>query len=102
MFGDDGWPDFESLQPRMHVTSAPQAKLLAGQTPVTYLVFDLLQLDGRSLLDLPYSQRRPLLDGLGLSGPYWQTPPSFPGEDCPGRAGRVQGARHGRRGGQAA
>ena len=81
VFGDDGWPDFESLQPRMHVTSAPQAKLLAGQTPVTYLVFDLLQLDGRSLLDLPYSQRRPLLDGLGLSGPYWQTPPSFPGED---------------------
>jgi bifunctional non-homologous end joining protein LigD len=81
VFGDDGWPEFEALQPRMHVTSAAQAKLLAGQTPVTYLVFDLLQLDGRSLLDLPYSQRRELLDQLGLSGPYWQTPPSFPGED---------------------
>ena len=81
VFGDDGWPEFEALQPRMHVTSAAQAKLLAGQTPVTYLVFDLLQLDGRPLLDLPYSQRRSLLDGLGLSGPYWQTPPSFPGED---------------------
>ena len=81
VFGDDGWPEFEALQPRMHVTSAAQAKLLAGQTPVTYLVFDLLQLDGRPLLDLPYSERRSLLDGLGLSGPYWQTPPSFPGED---------------------
>ena len=81
VFGDDGWPDFESLQPRMHVTSASQARLLAGQTPVTYLAFDLLQLDGRSLLDLAYSDRRSLLDGLGLSGPYWQTPPSFPGED---------------------
>jgi bifunctional non-homologous end joining protein LigD len=81
VFGDDGWPEFEALQPRMHVTLAAQAKLLAGQTPVTYLVFDLLQLDGRSLLDLPYSQRRELLDQLGLSGPYWQTPPSFPGED---------------------
>jgi bifunctional non-homologous end joining protein LigD len=81
VFGDDGWPEFEALQPRMHVTSAAQAKLLAGQTPVTYLVFDLLQLDGRPLLDLPYAQRRSLLDGLGLSGPYWQTPPSFPGED---------------------
>jgi bifunctional non-homologous end joining protein LigD len=81
VFGADGWPEFEALQPRMHVTSAAQAKLLAGQTPVTYLVFDLLQLDGRSLLDLPYSRRRELLDQLGLSGPYWQTPPSFPGED---------------------
>jgi bifunctional non-homologous end joining protein LigD len=81
VFGGDGWPEFEALQPRMHVTSAAQAKLLAGQTPVTYLVFDLLQLDGRSLLDLPYSRRRELLDQLGLSGPYWQTPPSFPGED---------------------
>ncbi|MGH3186299.1 MAG: non-homologous end-joining DNA ligase [Streptosporangiaceae bacterium] len=81
VFGDDGWPDFESLQPRMHVTSAAQARLLAGQTPVTYLAFDLLQLDGRPLLDQPYSQRRSLLDGLRLSGPYWQTPPSFPGED---------------------
>jgi bifunctional non-homologous end joining protein LigD len=81
VFGEDGWPEFEALQTRMHVTSAAQAKLLAGQTPVTYLVFDLLQLDGRPLLHQPYSRRRELLDQLGLSGPYWQTPPSFPGED---------------------
>ena len=81
VFGADGWPEFEALQPRMHVTSAAQAKLLAGQTPVTYLVFDLLQLDGRPLLERAYSERRALLDGLGLAGPYWQTPPSFPGED---------------------
>ena len=27
-------------------------------TPVTYLVFDLLYLDGRSLLDVPYAERR--------------------------------------------
>ena len=81
VFGDDGWPEFEALQPRMHVTSAAQAKLLAGQTPVTYLIFDVLQLDGRPLLDLPYSQRRELLDELALTGPNWQTPPWFPGGD---------------------
>ena len=50
---------------------------------MTYLVFDVLQLDGRPLLDLEYSDRRALLDELGLAGPYWQTPPSFPGEDFP-------------------
>jgi bifunctional non-homologous end joining protein LigD len=81
VFGDEGWPEFEALQPRMHVTSAAQAALLAGQTPVTYLIFDLLQLDGRPLFDLPYADRRALLDELALTGPYWQTPPSFPGED---------------------
>jgi bifunctional non-homologous end joining protein LigD len=81
VFGDGGWPEFEALQPRMHVTAAAQAASLAGQTPVTYLVFDLLQLDGRPLFDLAYRDRRALLDELGLTGPYWQTPPSFPGED---------------------
>ncbi len=81
VFGEDGWPSFEALQPRMHVTSAAQAAMLAGRTPVTYLVFDLLQLDGRPLLDQGYADRRALLEGLGLAGPFWQTPPSFPGED---------------------
>jgi bifunctional non-homologous end joining protein LigD len=81
VFGDSGWPEFEALQPRMHVSSAAQATLLAGQTPVTYLIFDLLQLDGRPLLDLPYSERRAMLDELALNGSYWQSPPWFPGAD---------------------
>jgi bifunctional non-homologous end joining protein LigD len=81
VFGDGGWPEFEALQPRMHVSSASQAAMLAGQNPVTYLVFDLLQVDGRPLLDVPYAERRALLDELSLAGPYWQTPPSFAGED---------------------
>jgi bifunctional non-homologous end joining protein LigD len=81
VFGADGWPEFEALQPRMHVSSASQAALLAGQTPVSYLIFDLLQLDGRPLMDLEYHERRALLDELALSGPYWQTPPNFPGSD---------------------
>ena len=96
VFGETGWPEFEALQPRMHVSSAAQAALLAGQTPVTYLAFDLLQLDGRSLLDLPYRDRRALLDELGLAGPFWQTPPSFPGEDFP--AVRAVSVDHGMEG----
>ena len=81
VFGEDGWPSFEALQPRMHVSDPAAARLLAGQNPVTYLVFDLLQLDGRPLLGEPYSARRALLESLGLAGPCWQTPPWFPGED---------------------
>ena len=45
----DGRPDFEALQPRMHVSSPAQALRLAEQIPVTYLAFDVLQLDGRPL-----------------------------------------------------
>ena len=75
-FGGAEWPSFEAIQQRMNLSPA-QSRLLAAEVPVTYLAFDLLSLDGRPLLDEPYSQRRALLDGLGLNGPHWQTPPSF-------------------------
>jgi bifunctional non-homologous end joining protein LigD len=96
VFGADGWPSFEALQPRMHVADAAAARLLAGHNPVTYLVFDLLQLDGRPLLDLAYRYRRALLDELGLAGPNWQTPPGFPGADF--EAVRAVSAGHGMEG----
>ncbi|MGN9915299.1 DNA polymerase ligase N-terminal domain-containing protein [Micromonospora palomenae] len=44
-----------------------------------FLLFDLLWLEGVASLDVPYAQRRELLDGLALAGPHWQTPPWFPG-----------------------
>jgi bifunctional non-homologous end joining protein LigD len=75
----DGRPSFAALQNRMHVTGSAQVRRLVRQTPVTYLVFDVLHLDGRSLLTTPYAERRALLESLGLSGPSWQTPPHFVG-----------------------
>jgi bifunctional non-homologous end joining protein LigD len=77
----DGRPDFEALQTRMHVSSPTQAVRLAQQTPVSYLAFDVLQLDGRPLTALPYSERRALLEEIIPNGSGWLTPPSFPGED---------------------
>lgn len=75
----DGRPSFETLQQRMHIASPAHAVRLARQVPVAYLVFDLLHLDGRSTLALPYAKRRALLEGLGLAGRCWQTPPAFTG-----------------------
>jgi bifunctional non-homologous end joining protein LigD len=80
VLADSGWPDFEALQPRIHVSTARDAQWYASRVPVTYLVFDLLYLDGEPLLDLPYRRRRELLDQLGLHGQRWQVPPSFTGE----------------------
>jgi bifunctional non-homologous end joining protein LigD len=76
-FGDGQWPSFEELQQRINISSPAQIERLAAQVPVSYLVFDLLCLDGQPLLDAPYAERRALLDGLGLDGRHWQTPPSF-------------------------
>lgn len=79
VLGATGWPDFEALGQRMHVSSAGAAAHLAARIPVTYLVFDLLHLDGRTLLSEPYRRRRALLESLGLHGRHWQVPPSFTG-----------------------
>jgi bifunctional non-homologous end joining protein LigD len=76
-FGGGAWPSFEALQQRINIASPAQIRLLAAQVPVTYLAFDLLCLDGRPLFDAPYTERRALLDGLGLNGRHCQTPPSF-------------------------
>lgn len=73
-FDEHGRPSFERLQQRMHVSSKAQARRLAAANPVTYMVFDLLWLDGHSLLGLTYAQRRELLEALGLSSHGWQTP----------------------------
>ena len=71
---ENGRPSFGALQHRMQVTSKAQAKRLAKSTPATYIIFDLLWLDGHSLMGLPYSERRKLLAALELNGAGWQTP----------------------------
>lgn len=78
-FDAGGAPDFGRLQQRMHVADPAAANRLATSVPVVYLLFDVLHLDGRSTLALPYDERRRLLEGLRLSGQSWQTPPSFDG-----------------------
>ena len=43
---------------------------LRHQVPVVLVIFDLLHLDGRSLLDEPLEVRRRLLEGLGVEHPF--------------------------------
>ncbi len=73
-FDGDGQPSFGLLQRRMGLTDAGRIRLRAAETPVTYVAFDLLWLDGRSLVDEPYAERRELLADLGFDGPCWQAP----------------------------
>jgi bifunctional non-homologous end joining protein LigD len=73
-FDDEGRPSFERLQQRIHQTAESVVRRRMKSHPVTYVAFDLLYLDGLSLLAEPYTRRRELLDGLGLNGPSLQTP----------------------------
>lgn len=44
---------------------------------VTYVIFDVLSVDGRSLTGEPYRERRRQLERLNLNGAYWRTPETF-------------------------
>jgi bifunctional non-homologous end joining protein LigD len=70
----DGRPRFQLIQSRMGLTSPGVIQARAKQQPVDYVIFDLLHLDGRCVRDLPYVERRELLDDLGLNGPHRRTP----------------------------
>lgn len=70
-----GQSSFAALQPRIHLRDRRAIARMVERVPVTYCLFDLLYLDGRSTMELPYEQRRVLLEGLELEGPHWRTPP---------------------------
>ena len=70
----EGRPSFQLLQQRMGVTNPLTISRRAAETPVTFIAFDLLELDGTSLLAEPYERRREALAALGLAGSNWQTP----------------------------
>ncbi|MGI8623660.1 MAG: non-homologous end-joining DNA ligase [Solirubrobacteraceae bacterium] len=73
-FGEDGLPSFERLQGRMHLANPRHVQRLARDQPVAYVLFDLLWLEGRSVMGRDYAARREALLGLGLTGPHWQVP----------------------------
>ncbi|MFF7187824.1 ATP-dependent DNA ligase [Streptomyces sp. NPDC008222] len=57
----EGHLDFDALTERIH-PAASRVRTLAERTPASFVAFDLLALDDRSLLTLPLTERRPLLE----------------------------------------
>jgi ATP-dependent DNA ligase len=60
--GPDGL-DFDALQQRIH-PAASRINRLAGETPASFVAFDLVALDDRSLMDLPLAERRADLEAV--------------------------------------
>ncbi len=75
VLNEAGLPDFRVLQERLHVRRARTAERLAGSLPATFMVFDLLRLDGTDLTDLPLHERRARLGDLDLG--RWQLPAAY-------------------------
>ena len=74
---DRGLPDFRVLQDRMHVRNAAAAARLADRLPATYMVFDVMRVDGKDVSDQPLGERRKILRGLGLEHSTWQVPEAY-------------------------
>ncbi len=79
-FDEQGRPSFERLQRRMHVTAPSSVRRLMKSTPVVYAIFDLLYIDGHSLMGQRYAERRERLEALGLRGPAWRVPVAHSGD----------------------
>lgn len=73
---EDGRPSFELLQERMGL----ERRSCRGPIGVMFMAFDVVYLDGRSLVDAPYVDRRQILEQLDLSGDHWSTPPCSIGQ----------------------
>ncbi len=74
----NGRPDFHLMQFRHQ--RGPTAELLRT-APVTFIVFDLLQLGGEVLLTTPYTRRRDLLADLPVSHGRVAVPRHFTADD---------------------
>ena len=67
--------DFDALQLRLHPAASRVAKL-AKETPSSFVAFDLLAADGRSVMDIPQRERRAQLERLlgDAEPPIYLTP----------------------------
>ena len=64
----DGREEFDALQARLHPAES-RVRMLAEQTPALFRAFDLLAVDRRKLLKLPFSERREQLQELIAAAP---------------------------------
>lgn len=75
--GPDGEVRFDraGLARRLRIASDSGARNAARRSPVVFMAFDLLWVEGRPITAQPLELRRRQLDDLRLDGPGWRTTP---------------------------
>jgi ATP-dependent DNA ligase len=56
-----GSPDFQAMQERAKATNQRSIERLSHESPATYVIFDILEKDGKDLTDLPFVERKKIL-----------------------------------------
>ena len=77
--GPGSRPDFGRLQRRMGLTRESDIERERERTPVYLMVFDVLNVDGASLLKTPYLERRERLFDMVTEGEHIHVPAAFEG-----------------------
>lgn len=90
-FDENGKPSFSTLQRRMHVAGPHAVRGHVRATPILYAVFDVLFVDGRSMMDRPWEERRAVLDDLVSAGERWRVPAAHEDGEALASASRAQG-----------
>ena len=75
-----GRPDFGLLQTRMKLTEAREVAAASKRAPVQFMLFDLLEVNGRALTALIYSARRDRLEATVTATGSTQLPLRFDGD----------------------
>jgi bifunctional non-homologous end joining protein LigD len=68
VLGPDGRPSFTRLAQRMHLREPRAVERVARATPVTYMIFDVLAVDGEAVIDQPLAERLELLAEILVPG----------------------------------
>ena len=67
-------PNFSRLAQRSHLKGLEDIHLRSLALPATFMAFDILEIDGRSTMELPFSSRRELLEKAVQQGDHLQVP----------------------------
>lgn len=65
----NGKPSFERLQARMNLQNPRDIQRMMKEVPVNYIAFDLLYLDGKSMIEAPVEERKQLLGEIVVPAP---------------------------------
>ncbi|MFN2387983.1 MAG: non-homologous end-joining DNA ligase [Actinomycetota bacterium] len=77
---ESGRPSFEQLQNRINLQEARAIERAVKLIPVTYIAFDLLYLDGRSVIGESVEERKRLLEELVIPNERIQVSPHVRGD----------------------
>ncbi|TRO47913.1 DNA ligase, partial [Candidatus Bathyarchaeota archaeon] len=66
----DGKTDFQALLERSNATSQVEIELQKKRTPVVYIIFDILEKDGITLVNLPLTERKRILKASVKEGKH--------------------------------